>query len=95
MLAYTYAIIEHSNSYYDFYEELLTFVKSNYRDVESGVQGDAWIWVKRDNVKVEIDTFYSMNFEIHAENKHQLLEAVINTIQEKYPIRIYDPPIER
>jgi hypothetical protein len=40
-----FAVIEHSQSYHEFYDELLDYVKRHFSQVKSGVQGDAWIWI--------------------------------------------------
>ena len=90
-----FAFIEHKQSYYDFYDDLLGYVTANFANVESGVQGDAWIWITQNNQKVSLDTFYSMQFEINSDSHNELLQAVIKTLSAKYPISIYDMPIER
>jgi hypothetical protein len=46
-----FAVIEHSQSYHEFYDELLDYVKRHFLQVESGVQGDAWIWITRERAK--------------------------------------------
>ena len=66
-MSYTYAVIEHSLDYYDFYDELLDYVQRHFDQVESGVQGDAWIWITKGSDKVSLDTFYSMQFEINSD----------------------------
>lgn len=88
----TFAAIEHSKSYYDFFEELLLHIKGRFACVESGVQGDAWIWIKQDGQFVAVDTFTAMHFEIKSDSENELLQAVIAAIQEKYPVRIYEVP---
>jgi hypothetical protein len=90
-----FAVIDHKQNYYDFYDELLNFIKRHFANVESGIQGDAWIWVLQDKQKVSIDTFYSMQFEIQSESNCDLLQSVLKTIQSKYPVNRYNTPIER
>lgn len=90
-----FAVIEHSQSYYEFYEELLPHLEGHFACVESGVQGDAWIWIKENGQLVAVDTFSAMNFEIKSDSNNELLQAVIKIIQDKYPVRLYDPPKER
>jgi len=90
-----FAVIEHSQRYYDFYNELLDHIKRHFAHVESGIQGDAWIYVTQEEQTVAVDTFCSMQFEIKSDGKNALLQSVIDTIQEKYPVRIYNTPIER
>jgi len=90
-----FAIIEHDQSYDVIYNELLQHIKSHFAHVESGIQGDAWIWITEEEKKVAVDTFSSMQFEIKSDGKNALLHSVIDTTQQKYPVHIYDTPIER
>jgi hypothetical protein len=90
-----FAIIEHDQNYSVVYNELLQHIKSHFAHVESGLQGDAWIWVTQEKQKVAVDTFHSMQFEIKSDGKNALLQAVIDSLQKKYPVHIYDTPIER
>jgi hypothetical protein len=59
------------------------------------MQGDAWIWITRNEQKVSVDTFYSMQFEIKSDCKNALLQDVIDTIRKKYPVLMYDVAIQR
>lgn len=90
-----FAFIKHKQNYYDFYEDLLDYVKAHFSNVESGIQGDAWIWITQDNQKVSLDTFYSMQFEINSESQNELLQTVMKTLSVKYQLSIYEMPIER
>lgn len=87
-----FAVIEHSQSYYAFYNELLDYIKTHFSDVKSGVQGDVYIWIRQGEEKVSVDTFSAMQFEIKSDKKSALLQAVIDTIQKKYPVRLCDIP---
>lgn len=88
-----YGEIKIDESYYNFYHELLTYIKNNYKNVESGLQGDAYIWIKNNNEKVTLDTFTSMRFEIKSNVKNgTLVQEVINTLKKYYPVSIYPEP---
>jgi superoxide dismutase len=87
-----FAIIEHSQSYSEFYDELLDYVKRHFSQVKSGIQGDAWIWIMQDGQKVAVDTFSAMQFEIKSDDKSEFLQSVIDTIRRKYPVRLYARP---
>lgn len=85
--------IECQQSYYDFYDELLDFIKNHFSNVESGLQGDAYIWIASVDEKVSLDTFTSMNFEIKADiSSSSLLERVIEIIEKQYSVRRYYEP---
>ena len=84
-----YGEIETDKSYFAFYDELLAYVKKNFKDVESGFQGDAYIWIKNPNGKVSLDTFTSMRFEIKSDkNNGTLVQDVIKTLQKQYPLSL-------
>ena len=89
-----YGEIETQENYCDFYAELLEFIKAHFNNVESGLQGDAYIWISAGSEKVSLDTFTSMNFEIKANAlSSTLVELVIETIQKQYIVRRYGEPI--
>lgn len=94
-MSFTYAVIEHSQEYSEFYDELLAFVQQHFSQVESGIQGDAWIWITDGSDKVALDTFYSMQFEINSNRQSPLLLSLLDLIQQKYSLSFYDKPIER
>ncbi|WP_126452479.1 hypothetical protein [Sulfuriflexus mobilis] len=88
-----YAEIENNDSYYDFYPELLAYIKKCFQDVESGLQGDAWIWIKCNNEKVALDTFTSMRFQIKTDIKNgALVKEVIDTLKKRYSVHVFDEP---
>ena len=88
-----YGEIENNDSYYDFYHELLAYIRYFFQDVESGLQGDAYIWIKEKDEKVALDTFTSMRFEIKTDIKNgKLVHKVIEALQKKYPVKVYDKP---
>lgn len=82
-----------NESYDDFYHELLAYIKSNFKNVELGLQGDAYIWIKNNNEKVALDTFTSMRFEIKCDVKNgTLVQEVIDSLKTQYPVSIYPEP---
>jgi hypothetical protein len=86
--------IESSDSYHDFYCELLEFMKIHFRNVESGSQGDAYIWITSKGEKVSLDTFSSMRFQIKANSSsNSLVKLVVNTLKKQYTVQLYPEPI--
>ena len=63
-----FAEIKYGKRYELMHNELFLFIKSKFKKVESGLQGDSWIWVFEGNDKVAIDTFSSMTHEIKSAN---------------------------
>ncbi|WP_415890772.1 hypothetical protein ACMXYV_05530 [Neptuniibacter sp. SY11_33] len=88
-----FAEIASDVSYYDIYPKLLQLVQQAFSNVESGVQGDAWIWIYEGEEKVALDTFTSMRFQIKSDNINGLLvQKVISKLDEHYELYIYDDP---
>lgn len=94
-MALTFGAVAHDRPYAEFFDELSARLAARFGTVESGIQGDAWIWIFREGLKVEVSTFYSERFEISAEQDHALLRDAIAFLQAAYGVRLYDPPIER
>ena len=86
--------IETSESYDNFYGELLEFMKRHFKKVESSLQGDAYIWITSEGEKVSLDTFSSMRFQIKADvASGSLVKEVINAVKMQYSVQIYCEPI--
>jgi hypothetical protein len=92
-----FAELEYDIHYSDLHEELVEYICSHFDKVESGLQGDSWIWVfEGDNVgeeKVAIDTFSAMKHQVKADTHHSVLVGkVITVLKTKYTVRVYDDP---
>lgn len=86
--------IESSESYYDLYGKLLEFIKIHFRSVESGLQGDAYIWIASEGEKVSLDTFSSMRFQIKANaSSSSLAKLVVNALKKQFAVQLYPEPI--
>ena len=82
-----YARFTHNANYEEFHSELDQYIRLKYKNVQSGLQCDSWIWVTEDDDKVEIDTFYSHKHEVKSPNKNSILaRRVIEYIHKKYEL---------
>jgi hypothetical protein len=88
-----FAEFNQSSDYSDFYPELAAFVKAKFECVESGLQGDAWIHIQKENEEVRLDTFSSMQFQVKSKGECELVYAVIKVIAAKYELKVLDKPI--
>jgi len=89
-----FAEIKSSQSYYDLYPELLEVIEGIFENVQSGVQGDAWIWVEQGDEKVALDTFSSMQFQIKSTQPSSiLLKKVISELEKRFDLIIYPQAI--
>ena len=83
--------MQYQSHYSDFHSELVEFISANFSNVESGLQGDSWIWVFEGNDKVAIDTFSAMKHQIKCANKNSLLVSkVINALSNRYRLHVYE-----
>ena len=68
-------------------------MQEHYRDVRYGQQGDAWIWIENRDMKVEIDTFTSMQFQVKSPSeKRFLVVKILELLQSHYKLSIYPEP---
>lgn len=87
-----FAELEYPGHYQDFHHELLAFVRARFAEVESGLQGDSWIWITEGGEKVALDTFSSMKHQVKSSKPGRHVENVISAIKEKYAIKMYEGP---
>lgn len=77
----------------DYHHELVELIKTNFSDVESGLQGDSWVWICDGSDKVEVDTFSSTNHEIKCDKADVLLvKQVIDCLSTQYNVQVYAKP---
>jgi len=81
-----FAEMEYQKHYSDFHAELLAFVDRHFSRVQSGLQGDSWIWILDGKEKVAIDTFTSMKHQIKSP------KAVVETLRHEFQVRVYQKP---
>jgi len=87
-----FAEMEYQKHYSDFHAELLAFVGRHFSQVQSGLQGDSWIWILDGEEKVAIDTFTSMKHQIKSPKPGAHVQAVITTLLRKFQLRVYEEP---
>jgi hypothetical protein len=87
-----FAELEYPGHYADIHHELLAFVRARFAEVESGLQGDSWIWITEGGEKVALDTFSSMKHQVKSPTPGRHVENVITAIKAKYAIRRYEEP---
>lgn len=85
--------IIHEQHYVDVFQGLLELINTMFENVDSGIQGDAWIWIFEEEEKVSLDTFSSMRFQIRVEKKDgQLLDKILSILESKYKLSLYEEP---
>jgi hypothetical protein len=61
--------------------------------VESGIQGDSWIWILDGGEKVQIDTFTSMKHQVKSAKPGPHLQNVIEALRGTYQMKVYESPM--
>ena len=87
-----FAEMKYPEHYSDFHAELFAFISRNFSKVDWGLQGDSWIWIFDGEEKVANDTFTSMKHQIKSPMAGLHLQKVINLLQRRYEINVYDEP---
>lgn len=87
-----FAEIEYEGHYSDVHDTLLNFVNSQFSNVESGHQGNSWIWIREGGEKVAIDTFTSMKHQVKSRKPGALVRKVVETLQRRFKLKVYEKP---
>ena len=87
-----FAEMEYGQHYSDFHAELLAFVATHFSQVQSGLQGDSWIWILDGSEKVAIDTFTSMRHQIKSASPGAHVQKVIETLLTRFDVKVYEQP---
>jgi len=77
----------------DNFEEILQTLMKHFENIQSGRQGDDWIWIHLGDDKIEIDSFYSMQLEIKGKYKYLTVATqIIQKMGSNWILQIYNPP---
>jgi hypothetical protein len=87
-----FAELEYPDEYWDFHEELKSFLCKHFSRVESGMQLDSWFWIFDGEEKVAIDTFSSMKHQVKSAKAGANVENAISVLRLKYTVRVYPEP---
>lgn len=88
-----FAEIDYPSDYADFHPELLAFVGQHFSRIESGLQGDSWIWIMDGGEKVALDTFTAMKHQVKSRKAGPHVEQVIETLRRRYAVKVYAEPV--
>jgi len=78
--------------YSDVHEELRALVNQYFGTVQSGLQGDSWIWIFEGREKVALDTFTSMKHQVKCRTPGPHVERVIEVLRSAYELAVFDGP---
>ena len=77
----------------DHFDEILQTLTEHFENIQSGRQGDDWIWIHLDDDRIEIVSFYSMSLEVKGKYKHHAV--VMQTLQNmvsNWIVQVFNPP---
>ena len=92
-LVVIYAELQYDEHYSEVHAELVDYLKSKFPNLESGLQGDSWIWIFEGDEKVAIDSFSSMKHQIKSSSPQAtLVHKVIDVLSSQYSVEVYEKP---
>jgi len=75
------------------FDELVSQIQSLGYQVQSGFQGEGWIWIECPNGRIEIDEFTSYNYEIKGPlQANEDIIKLVGKLHPQYKITLYDEP---
>ena len=90
-----FAALEYPEDYEDIHYDLVNSLSARFQTIESGIQGDSWVWIHFGDDKVAVDTFTSMKHLIKSSRSGSHVESVIQALQDYYTVRVFpDPELE-
>lgn len=88
-----FAELRYEADYSDIHFELVEYLRLSFPKLESGLQGDSWIWIYDADEKVAIDTFSSMKHQVKSESTEgQLVKRVMDVLSAQYELTEYERP---
>jgi hypothetical protein len=77
----------------DHFDEILRSLMVQFKNIQSGRQGDDWIWIHLGDDKIKIDSFYSMQLEVKGKRKHYTVAMqLIQNLEKDWIVQVFDPP---
>ena len=87
-----FAEMIYESEYGVLHSELLAHLLMSFKHVQSGLQGDSWIWIDDGFERVQIDTFTAMKHQVKSVKSGPHVQAVIDVLLNKYKLRIFEQP---
>ena len=84
--------IDHPGHYSELHAELSAFVRDHFSRVQSGLQGDSWIWILDGEEKVAIDTFTSMKHQVKSPKPGPHVRAVMDVLARRFHVTLFEKP---
>jgi len=77
----------------DHFDEILQTLTEHFDHIQSGRQGDDWIWIHLGYDRIEIDSFYSMELELKGRYKFfGTAKQILEQMNDEWIFQVFDPP---
>jgi hypothetical protein len=77
----------------DHFDDILQILAEHFENIQSGRQGDDWIWIHLGEDKIEIDSFYFMKLEVKGKYKHlAVAKQIIQNMEGSWILQVFNPP---
>ena len=77
----------------EFFELIVEALRKQFSDLKYGSQGDDWIWIERNEMKIEIDSFYTLELEVKGPRRaYGLVEELMHLMNNEWILTKYDTP---
>ncbi|RDE18957.1 hypothetical protein DV711_15220 [Motiliproteus coralliicola] len=88
-----YAELDYPEHYSYCHEPLVELLEAHFDQVQSGLQGDSWIWIFDGDDKVALDSFSSMKHQLKSSAPNsRLIPKVLAVLQTRYSVKLIEPP---
>lgn len=87
-----FAELDYEEHYHAMHDGLVVHLGAIFSRVQSGHQGDSWIWILDGGERVAIDTFTSMRHRVKSAKPGPHVQRVIEALLPRYVLRVYDTP---
>ena len=87
-----FAELQYQQPYSDVHDPLVGLLSRHFQHIESGLQGDSYVWVFDGTDKVAVDTFTSMQHQVKSSEPSDLVDQVLKVLAHEYQLRVLDPP---
>jgi hypothetical protein len=88
-----FAELQYGQPYSDVHAPLVELLGRNFPDIDSGLQGDSWVWILDAGLRVSVDTFTSMHHQVKSPRPSRLLDQVLAILASHYELRLMVPPM--
>jgi hypothetical protein len=91
-----FAELQYEMHYADVHAPLVALLQQRFPNVESGLQGDSWVWVHDTDSaasRVAMDTFTAVRHQVKSAAPSALVDRVITVLAQAFDVRVLPAPV--